>query len=397
MQFEPATTTMAICTIIAVLGLQLLFFWVRDRRSPWLAWYAAAFIAGSLAVLLYLLPSKGHEFLMLGIGNAARILAFAFLWHGAREFVGRPPETHVVVLVIAVWLALCSMPEFLASMELRVIGASLATLLFCSLGALEFWRNRAEPLPSQAPLMLTYASFGFFCGGRVLLVQVAPFPVGALPVQGAWLAAFALIVFAHATFLAFLVLTITRERREVEHRQLALSDRLTGLLNRRAFLDEAERIRRRSGEADEAVAVLALDLDAFKSVNDRHGHAGGDQVLRHFASVARRTVRARDLLFRLGGDEFCCVLPGAGAADALRVAERIRTEFAREPASLNGRPVPSTLSIGIAAGTAGTDLEKLLESADTALYVAKARGRNCSVMADAPEAVIPADAIHAAA
>ena len=100
MQFEPATTTMAICTIIAVLGLQLLFFWVRDRRSPWLAWYAAAFIAGSLAVLLYLLPSKGHEFLMLGIGNAARILAFAFLWHGAREFVGRPPETHVVVLVI---------------------------------------------------------------------------------------------------------------------------------------------------------------------------------------------------------------------------------------------------------------------------------------------------------
>jgi diguanylate cyclase (GGDEF)-like protein len=384
MRFDTNTTLIAICTIIAVLGLQVLFFWLRDRRASWLGWYAAAFIDGSATVAVYLIPQAGHEFLLFGFGNAARILAFAFLWHGARSFVGRRPEHLVVVAALSVWLAFCSIPAFLESMESRVVVASLFICLFCGLSAFELWRNRAEPLPSQLPATITYISFAGIAVLRVLVVDIAPFPVGGQPPNALWLAGFGLVVFMHATFFAAFTLSMTRERRELAQRRYALSDPLTGLFNRRAFLDEAARAKRRRKGGREPVAVLVLDLDHFKSVNDRHGHDAGDQVLQHFAAVARGATRASDLLYRMGGEEFCFVLPQTTLADARAVAERIRTRFAGSAVLKDGAPISATVSIGIAAVEhAGFNLELLLAAGDAAVYEAKRRGRNQTVVADA--------------
>src|SRR6185312_12313477 len=189
---------------------------------------------------------------------------FAFLWHGAREFAGRRPEPLVAVLAVAIWMALSSIPAFLSNIDLRVIAASLFIALFCGLGAFELWRNRAEALPSQLPCALIHASFGIVALMRLPLIQIAPFPVGARPLDPFWLAGFSLLVFVHASFLAGFVQAMTRERNERKQRLFAISDSLTGMFNRRAFLDLAGSSQRR--RRTEPLALLVLDLDHFKSI-----------------------------------------------------------------------------------------------------------------------------------
>jgi len=402
MHFDTSTTLISICTIIAVLGLQYAFFWLRDRnRSAWLGWFASAYIFAAGALLLYFLPGQVDPFITFGIGDALRITAFAFLWNGAREFVGRRPEQHVVLFVLAVWLALCSMPQFMGSMGWRLVVASAMTALFCGLSAWELWRNRAEQLPSLTPAIATYVSFAVLSALRIPLVALTPFPVGAImPIDPYWLAASGLVVFAHATFLGIVAVSLTRERNEQARRLESLLDPLTGLLNRRAFMDEVKaRSRNRDPEAEpEPVALLMLDLDRFKTINDMFGHDIGDQVLTHFAGVARRSTRPSDRLFRMGGEEFCFVLPGLKPADARNVAERIRLHFCETATVIGGRPVAATVSVGVAVGThEAFDLEVLLAAADAAVYQAKSMGRNQTVIADTSALLQRADTDSATA
>jgi diguanylate cyclase (GGDEF)-like protein len=159
---------------------------------------------------------------------------------------------------------------------------------------------------------------------------------------------------------------------------------LTGLLNRRAFVDHFAAARRRRAADQGPTAMLVLDLDHFKSINDRHGHDAGDRMLRHFAEIARRSIRPPDLLFRMGGEEFCAVLPDTGAQQARSTAERLRRAYAESPVLIDGAPVFGTVSIGVAADEGeGADPSLLLASADAALYAAKARGRNQTALAEA--------------
>lgn len=382
MQFDSTTTLIAACCIIAVLGAQMLFFWWRDRRAPWLAWYAAAFIVGTGALLIYLLPSQGHEFVNFGPGNSLRILPFVFVWHGARAFAGRKPEQLVGVLAIAIWLALCSIPNFLFSLEWRVVTASAYIVVFCGLAAFELWRVRDEHLPSLYPAVIAYVSYAILGAIRICVVDIAPFPVGARPMEAGWVAASAFVTFIHAAFLTALTISMTREREELEQRRFALSDPLTGLLNRRAFLDQVGAPHRRAIDL-QPLTLLVLDLDHFKLINDRYGHEAGDRMLRHFSDIARASLRPGDLLFRMGGEEFCAVLRNISGQQARQMAERLRRAYAERPIQVDGETIFGTVSIGIAAEEQmGEDLDLLLAAADSALYAAKAKGRNQTVVAD---------------
>jgi diguanylate cyclase (GGDEF)-like protein len=383
MQFDTNTTLLATSAIIAAIGLQLLVFWLRDRQSPWFAWFSCSYLTGAVALLFYLLPGRHLEFLVFGGGNAARIAAFAFLWQANRRFAGRAPEFLVVALVVAIWLMLCSVPAFLATLDARVVGTGGLMAFFLLLGAWELWRDRAEALPSRTPTIVVYVSFAILILARVPLLQLAPFSMGPLPVNPGWLAAYSLVGFVHTLFIAGFTLSMTRERQELEQRKFALSDPLTGLLNRRAFLEQAKRASRRRWGGRDRVAMLVLDLDHFKSINDRFGHETGDQVLQNFADVVREATRAGDLLYRMGGEEFCFVLPGATVAEANIIAERIRIRFAESVIARGAQRVSATVSIGIAAtDQASSDPELLLAAGDSALYRAKAAGRNRTVIAD---------------
>lgn len=155
----------------------------------------------------------------------------------------------------------------------------------------------------------------------------------------------------------------------------AITDPLTGTLNRRGFEAEARRWLR--AEAPGSLSLIAVDFDHFKQINDRWGHQAGDQALRHFAALVSSHVRARDLVGRLGGDEFMILLPHSDLDLAQGVGERVRTAVENAPLALGGQAVASlSLSMGIASARSGESYEDLARRADRALYEAKEAGRN---------------------
>jgi diguanylate cyclase (GGDEF)-like protein len=132
---------------------------------------------------------------------------------------------------------------------------------------------------------------------------------------------------------------------------------------------------------------LFLDLDHFKSLNDRFGHSGGDDVLTSFVDLVNVCIRPTDFLFRIGGEEFCCLLPHTTTEQAHRVAERIRHQFEMTMVEVAGTAVKATVSVGIASTDAfGYELDRLMRRADTAVYAAKRAGRNRIVIATAGDA-----------
>lgn len=168
-----------------------------------------------------------------------------------------------------------------------------------------------------------------------------------------------------------------RKRIEAELHELATIDHLTQLPNRRHFTFQSEaelaRLRQTGGDA----AVLMLDLDHFKTLNDRWGHALGDRALTHFAQLLRAQARTGDLVGRIGGEEFAVVLPHASTGDAVAFAERVQRRIAEAPLVDTGKPIALTVSIGV-DGMRSTDTGayQALSRCDKALYVAKERGRN---------------------
>ena len=161
---------------------------------------------------------------------------------------------------------------------------------------------------------------------------------------------------------------------DVENRGVAILDSLTGMLNRAALVNRTTEIEHQSRLSGEPVAVLVLDLDRFKLVNDNHGHATGDAVLRGVAQRLRRELRAYDLAYRFGGEEFVVLLLGGTTMAAAATGERLRAAIAGEP--ILGLDI--TVSVGIAASAPGTAFvwDDVFPRADAALYRAKAAGRD---------------------
>ena len=161
--------------------------------------------------------------------------------------------------------------------------------------------------------------------------------------------------------------------------EMAITDALTGLFNRRYMENHLGSLVEQAGAHDKPLAVLALDIDHFKSINDSYGHDAGDDVLRDFSMRIKRSIRGIDLACRCGGEEFIIVMPETDMAVAITVAERLRRRIATEPFAISDgtRTIPVTLSIGIAALRGGNDTPaSLLKRADQALYQAKRDGRN---------------------
>ena len=143
------------------------------------------------------------------------------------------------------------------------------------------------------------------------------------------------------------------------------------------------------------MSLIVFDLDDFKSINDTHGHAGGDAVLRAFVDTAARSLRPGDAMGRIGGEEFCAVLAGADSNAAYVIAERIRTAFRKAPATVGGIVIAATVSAGVATSHLTSTVDTVLNAADRALYRAKRLGKN-RVEVDAPGAPHGADRARAA-
>ena len=177
---------------------------------------------------------------------------------------------------------------------------------------------------------------------------------------------------------------------ELELRAHARTDSLTGLLSRRALHSEANREVALALRHGNGLSCLALDLDKFKAINDAHGHAAGDRLLRATADACRKALRGSDLLGRIGGEEFALDLPHTGQAAALKVAEKIRREIEALQIEYGGKRLGATASIGLAVlDRSSADFDELLRRADEALYKAKADGRNRCTEWHGQQAVTP--------
>jgi diguanylate cyclase (GGDEF)-like protein len=200
----------------------------------------------------------------------------------------------------------------------------------------------------------------------------------------------ALMFLSLAWNLGFLLMAIDRLRNEVA--DLALLDDLTGVGNRRHLLARLSEECARSERSSEPFALLVIDLDGFKGINDTYGHAAGDACLQHFTLMAQTRLRPGDMLARTGGDEFCVVLPGSTLREGAMIARRIVSVCREDAEQCTGADIPVSVSIGVAQWTAemGAFPDRLIAAADHALYDAKKSGRNCHAVYDpAPPPLAP--------
>lgn len=167
--------------------------------------------------------------------------------------------------------------------------------------------------------------------------------------------------------------------------RLATFDDLTGVLARRAFIARAEAVTQATAAKNSVYSIAILDIDNFKRINDRYGHAAGDLALAHVASLISHAVRGDDIVGRIGGEEFALLLPFATKEEAGQLVDRLRAIVAASGSCVPGKDVVSTLSAGVDAYREGDTLASVMARADAALYAAKASGRNCVVVAPAVE------------
>ena len=181
-------------------------------------------------------------------------------------------------------------------------------------------------------------------------------------------------VLTMAQELEALITQLKSEKDKLE--ELAYTDPLTGLSNRRFFLEEMKRVIETARRYREPLSIMMLDVDNFKRINDEYGHDVGDMILKQLAEVIRKNTRSSDIAARFGGEEFIVALPKTDERGALMVAERIRQEFKKSKVQVDGKEIGTTVSIGIASFEEGYDLDRLIKEADEALYEAKRTGKD---------------------
>jgi diguanylate cyclase (GGDEF)-like protein len=197
-----------------------------------------------------------------------------------------------------------------------------------------------------------------------------------------------LLIMPAALVIGLGMLSTALMRSDMEHRSEAVVDPLTGMLNRKALAARIAELTQQSRISGQPIGVIVGDLDHFKRINDLHGHSTGDAVLKDVAYVLRKQLRAFDLVYRLGGEEFLVLLPGADAEQTARRAERLRVAVAEGSMAAG---VTLTMSFGVSASAPGTefDYDAVFAAADAALYEAKRRGRD-QVVSESREAVLVA-------
>jgi diguanylate cyclase (GGDEF)-like protein len=304
------------------------------------------------------------------VPGALTFLACGMIWNGVRLFQGRRVLPFATFIGAAVWLGLAQIPGVMEDGNGAILGAVIVPV-YTFFIAVELWRERRRTRYSRAAaIVVPCLHAGIFL---VPLAMRAFLPDGH---NAAWLTVFTLETILYAVGTAFIVMLMVKDHHVHVYRTAACTDHLTSLLNRRAFIENAVTLCAQQAKRGEPVAMLMFDLDHFKSINDRFGHAVGDDALRLFGRVVRASTRVDDIIGRFGGEEFIAVVPG-GIESASKIAERVRAGFEAAGATIATHTVGATVSIGAAISyDPVTAIDSFIARADAALYRAKHDGRN---------------------
>lgn len=367
-------TVMIVHALITLISTGVtVYMWVRNRESQILPLLAAAGVAACAAMLLHSARSSLPLLLSSGVGLGLGVLAVGLYWQAVVAFEGGKTSLARASVGFVVWSLLWATPVFHQSIQTRTIVLGFLVGGYCFLTALEIQRRaRHEPLPSRS-----IAAFANVIRGSIWL---APMPLSifigpAYAPDGTTAPWFAYVVLSNSMMIVLslvALLMLAKERDELRYRIASERDPLTNLANRRTFVARANQILQQ-----ESASLLLLDIDYFKTVNDTHGHAAGDQVLMAFSRLIEQRMPKGWIFARIGGEEFACLMPRMNGQQAVALAENLRLAIA-EMIIAAPSPLQVTVSIGVSeTATCGKGLDNLLASADAALYRAKAGGRDC--------------------
>lgn len=349
-----------------------------DRRSTaqWAGY--ALFSCASLLLFVWAAVVRSEEW--RAVGNVCIVAGLLMMHRGVRQFAGRAAPAWLYLLVLAgvasvSWLGMATEHR---ALRVAVVSGVLAVL--CAATAFDIARYARRVLELRwgpalgVPLLLGVGVFG----ARAVQAVVDPGPVAAEGTGNLALNLGSALVFLvialvfHLTLVALVAARLTSELR-----RLSRVDSLTELFNRRAMDELLQDEARRATRMNRPFSVLMVDADYFKAINDRFGHAAGDEALRHLAQILKAQMRDIDRVGRFGGEEFVVLMPGTAATEALSAAERLRDALLRRPWAWQGEQLTLTVSVGVAAWRGPQDqVDTLLKRADAALYRAKALGRD---------------------
>jgi diguanylate cyclase (GGDEF)-like protein len=340
-------------------------------------WTASAFVAG-LGAGIATLRVVVDSLLPLLASGTVLIFAVCLAAMGIRRFYDRPVRWRLSFLITGVTCA--TLGFFIVvhdSMPIRIlvytVGLSLPLALTLKL-LLAPHEGRSAAGARLAGIITAFviAIFAIRAGGNLLGLDF-DFSRSSSPQSFVVLM---LMFLSMALNFAFLLMTMDRLRNEVA--DLALMDDLTGVGNRRLLVQRLTEECTRSERSGEPFALLVIDLDGFKSINDTYGHAAGDACLQHFTLMAQTRLRPGDLLARTGGDEFCIVLPSSTLREGAMIARKVLEVCRQDAETCTGADIPIAVSIGVAQWSRETGAfpERLIAAADHALYAAKKEGKN---------------------
>jgi diguanylate cyclase (GGDEF)-like protein len=332
-----------------VIGISELLRWLHERwPSPWIehtepvGWVVA--LALEVAAYSVFFEFRRWRRMLYPAGALATLVTVSAKAMGA-------PDHEMIALVSAI-IALFAVGMGGVMLRPRrggvpalqkIIGANdLVFALAIGAWAATIWRDGGVNMVQATPLQAVV----FLCGYLIMIVN------------------------------GFGFLLLCKQRDDAQMQRLATTDFLTGLANRRAFFEQAESARLLATRLNKPIALMMLDIDHFKQLNDRFGHASGDEALVLFADTARGALRDHDIMGRLGGEEFALALPGTDLDGALQAAERLRIAVNQAPLITSGSGYMMTVSVGVVLVEPGEALTAALARADHALYAAKAGGRN---------------------
>lgn len=377
--------TLSVPTIYLVIALNLLaigIVWGFVARCypkfPAANIWTIACLLGATGAGVSLLRGTVSPLVPIVAGNVLLMLTSWFTWFGVRVYYGRSIPWLVGIGATAVMaLVLVVLSHWHDLMRLRIVVFSIGQSIPVSLMMLEIARHRSQnryganlAIGAMCIILLLYIARSFAAithfGGDLTLREFNN-------VQGAIMVMLVFTVMVGN--FALLLMTVDRLRDDVA--SLALSDDLTGVANRRHLFQRLAEECLRSHRTLQPFAVMVFDLDEFKAINDGHGHGAGDECLRVFTRTVQSRLRATDLLARIGGDEFCALLPGITQEEALVVARDLDVTLRRGCVMWNGVSIMLAASIGVAQWMSdGNDTpERLMAAADRALYDVKREGK----------------------
>jgi diguanylate cyclase (GGDEF)-like protein len=377
-------TLMAMGSFIAACaGVVLLVAWSQNREISALAQWGLSDIVFAAGIFSLMLGSVLHQPLASILGGSVLALATGLVWKAARTLDAKPAPLVLVLLGMVVVGLASAIPGTRNFTSLLSMAIS-AVYLYATVTTL--WFGRQERLPARWPIIVftaVHATVLLIGAYSTLSGSTGPDQIPSV------FSFFGLIHFEHNIYVlgtAVFILALVKERSEAASKMAAHIDPLTGIANRGAFMESAERVVERCRRESAPVSVMMFDLDQFKAVNDTHGHAVGDAVIRKFCEVTSAALRPNDVFGRIGGEEFAVVLPGSSIEAAYVRANRIRASFSENCRVIGDHQVNTTVSSGVSVTMNGEQtLSALLEYSDIALYRAKTQGRNCVITANLPK------------